>query len=27
MDDFPIYPSGLRLTGRRVVVVGGGHVA
>jgi uroporphyrin-III C-methyltransferase/precorrin-2 dehydrogenase/sirohydrochlorin ferrochelatase len=26
-DDFPIYPSGLRLTGRRVVVVGGGHVA
>jgi uroporphyrin-III C-methyltransferase / precorrin-2 dehydrogenase / sirohydrochlorin ferrochelatase len=27
MDDFPTYPSGLRLTGRRVVVVGGGHVA
>ncbi|MFC6343936.1 bifunctional precorrin-2 dehydrogenase/sirohydrochlorin ferrochelatase, partial [Nocardioides hankookensis] len=27
MDDFPLYPSGLRLTGRRVVVVGGGHVA
>lgn len=27
MDDFPIYPSGLRLTGRRVVVVGGGQVA
>ncbi|WP_307827933.1 uroporphyrinogen-III C-methyltransferase [Nocardioides sp. SYSU D00038] len=26
-DDFPIYPSGLRLSGRRVVVVGGGHVA
>src|SRR4051794_38887946 len=25
--DFPLYPSGLRLTGRRVVVVGGGHVA
>lgn len=27
MDDFPPYPSGLRLAGRRVVVVGGGHVA
>ena len=27
MDDFAIYPAGLRLTGRRVVVVGGGHVA
>ena len=27
MDDFNAYPSGLRLTGRRVVVVGGGHVA
>src|SRR6185503_11976809 len=27
MDDFPTYPSGLRLSGRRVVVVGGGHVA
>ncbi len=27
MDEFPTYPSGLRLTGRRVVVVGGGHVA
>ena len=27
MDDFPTYPSGLRLAGRRVVVVGGGHVA
>jgi uroporphyrin-III C-methyltransferase / precorrin-2 dehydrogenase / sirohydrochlorin ferrochelatase len=26
-DDFPPYPSGLRLQGRRVVVVGGGHVA
>lgn len=26
-DDFPTYPSGLRLAGRRVVVVGGGHVA
>jgi len=26
-DDFPPYPSGLRLAGRRVVVVGGGHVA
>ena len=25
--DFPPYPSGLRLAGRRVVVVGGGHVA
>ncbi len=24
---FPTYPSGLRLAGRRVVVVGGGHVA
>ncbi|MCW2844751.1 MAG: uroporphyrinogen-III C-methyltransferase [Nocardioides sp.] len=27
MDDFPPYPSGLILSGRRVVVVGGGHVA
>jgi uroporphyrin-III C-methyltransferase/precorrin-2 dehydrogenase/sirohydrochlorin ferrochelatase len=27
MDDHPPYPSGLRLSGRRVVVVGGGHVA
>jgi uroporphyrin-III C-methyltransferase/precorrin-2 dehydrogenase/sirohydrochlorin ferrochelatase len=27
MDDHPPYPSGLRLTGRRVVVVGGGQVA
>lgn len=27
MDELPTYPSGLRLTGRRVVVVGGGHVA
>ena len=27
MDDFAPYPSGLRLAGRRVVVVGGGHVA
>lgn len=27
MDDFPTYPSGLRLSHRRVVVVGGGHVA
>lgn len=27
MDDYPTYPSGLRLTDRRVVVVGGGHVA
>lgn len=27
MPDFPTYPSGLRLAGRRVVVVGGGHVA
>jgi uroporphyrin-III C-methyltransferase/precorrin-2 dehydrogenase/sirohydrochlorin ferrochelatase len=26
-DDFPPYPSGLRLQGRRVLVVGGGHVA
>ncbi len=25
--DFPPYPSGLRLAGRRVVVAGGGHVA
>jgi len=25
--DFPPYPTGLRLRGRRVVVVGGGHVA
>jgi uroporphyrin-III C-methyltransferase / precorrin-2 dehydrogenase / sirohydrochlorin ferrochelatase len=27
MDEHPPYPSGLRLAGRRVVVVGGGHVA
>ncbi|CUR57658.1 Uroporphyrinogen-III C-methyltransferase [metagenome] len=27
MSDFPPYPSGLRLAGRRVVVVGGGNVA
>jgi uroporphyrin-III C-methyltransferase/precorrin-2 dehydrogenase/sirohydrochlorin ferrochelatase len=27
MDEFATYPSGLRLEGRRVVVVGGGHVA
>ena len=27
MDDFPPYPSGLMLGGRRVIVVGGGHVA
>ncbi|MGA8845233.1 MAG: uroporphyrinogen-III C-methyltransferase [Nocardioides sp.] len=27
MDDPRVYPSGLRLSGRRVVVVGGGHVA
>jgi uroporphyrin-III C-methyltransferase/precorrin-2 dehydrogenase/sirohydrochlorin ferrochelatase len=27
VDDFATYPSGLRLAGRRVVVVGGGHVA
>ncbi|WP_343061363.1 uroporphyrinogen-III C-methyltransferase [Nocardioides luti] len=27
MDDFPPYPSGLILAGRRVVVAGGGHVA
>ncbi len=27
MTDFPSYPSGLRLAGRRVLVVGGGHVA
>ena len=27
MDDFPTYPSGLRLADRRVGVVGGGHVA
>lgn len=26
-DDYPPYPSGLRLAGRRVLVVGGGHVA
>ena len=26
-EDFPPYPSGLRLHGRRVLVVGGGHVA
>ena len=27
MTDFPPYPSGLRLGGKRVLVVGGGHVA
>ena len=27
MDDTATYPAGLRLAGRRVVVVGGGHVA
>jgi uroporphyrin-III C-methyltransferase/precorrin-2 dehydrogenase/sirohydrochlorin ferrochelatase len=27
VSDFPPYPSGLRLEGRRVLVVGGGHVA
>jgi uroporphyrin-III C-methyltransferase / precorrin-2 dehydrogenase / sirohydrochlorin ferrochelatase len=27
VNDFPPYPSGLRLAGRRVVVAGGGHVA
>ena len=27
VTDHPPYPSGLRLAGRRVVVVGGGHVA
>ena len=27
VDDFPPYPSGLMLSGRRVVVAGGGHVA
>ncbi|HEU5036332.1 MAG TPA: uroporphyrinogen-III C-methyltransferase [Nocardioides sp.] len=27
MDDFPTYPAGLILAGRRVLVVGGGHVA
>ncbi len=27
MSDFPPYPSGLRLAGRRVLVVGGGNVA
>ncbi len=27
VDEFPTYPSGLRLAGRRVVVVGGGAVA
>lgn len=27
MNDFPPYPTGLRLAGRKVVVVGGGHVA
>jgi uroporphyrin-III C-methyltransferase/precorrin-2 dehydrogenase/sirohydrochlorin ferrochelatase len=27
VTDHPPYPSGLRLSGRRVVVVGGGHVA
>jgi uroporphyrin-III C-methyltransferase/precorrin-2 dehydrogenase/sirohydrochlorin ferrochelatase len=27
VDDYSTYPSGLRLAGRRVLVVGGGHVA
>src|SRR4051794_40185315 len=27
MESHPPYPSGLRLAGRRVVMVGGGHVA
>jgi uroporphyrin-III C-methyltransferase/precorrin-2 dehydrogenase/sirohydrochlorin ferrochelatase len=27
LDDFPTYPAGLRLAGRKVVVVGGGNVA
>lgn len=27
MEDYATYPSGLRLAGRRVLVVGGGHVA
>ncbi len=27
VTDYATYPSGLRLAGRRVVVVGGGHVA
>ena len=27
VTDYPTYPSGLRLVGRKVVVVGGGHVA
>ena len=27
MDDYPPYPSGLMLSGRRVIVAGGGHVA
>ena len=27
MDAYPPYPSGLRLAGRRVVMVGAGHVA
>jgi len=27
VTDYPTYPSGLRLAGRKVVVVGGGHVA
>jgi len=27
MDEYTTYPSGLRLSGRRVVVAGGGHVA
>lgn len=27
MDEFPPYPAGLRLADRKVVVVGGGHVA
>ena len=27
MDDYPPYPSGLRLAGRKVLMVGGGHVA
>ena len=27
VDDYPPYPSGLMLSGRRVIVAGGGHVA
>ena len=27
VTDYATYPAGLRLAGRRVVVVGGGHVA